>query len=93
MSTPEGLKTTLKRELDELARIRGELQVQLHLGSAEARQAWDRIERKWERVEDELNRMGEQAKGPLDELGHAARGLVEEIKQGYRRVRDELKQD
>ena len=92
MSTQEELKATLKRELEELERIRGELQVQLHLGCAEARDAWDKIERKWERVENELGRIGDQAKAPINEISSATRSLVDEIKQGYQRVRTELKQ-
>ena len=92
MSTHEDLKAALKRELQDLERIRGELRVQLHLGGAEARDAWDKIERKWERVENELGRIGEQAKAPIDEIGNATRSLINEIKQGYNRVRDELKQ-
>jgi len=81
------LKQVLEQDLAALRATRDELRVQLHLAKADAKDEWDRIEKSWERVEQELGTVGEQAKRPLADMEHAMRDLLTEIKHGYARLR------
>ena len=89
-NTEQDDKSGWKQELADLERVRDELRVQMHLAGAEARDAWDKMERKWEQIENELGLVGEHAKAPLKELGKATRGVLDELKQGYTRIRSKL---
>ncbi len=66
-------KDTLQHELDSLKQTRDELRVKLHLGSQDAKDAWDKLERKWLELEDN------------SKVGDAAKVLVSEIREGYQR--------
>lgn len=85
------LTQALKRELQELQQMRDELRVQIHLAALEARDDWNELERKWNRIEDELGRLREQAKEPLANISEAGRGLMEDVKRGYTRIKGVLK--
>ena len=85
------IKQSLEREREALLKARDELRLQLHLGSLEAKQLWDELERKWEQVSEELGKVGLHAKEPLNDIGKATRALLGEIKNGYDRVRGQLK--
>lgn len=73
----------LKRDLKKL---RGEIQLRMHLASMEAKQEWDELETKWQRF---------TSRAALDEtaesVGDALELLGEEIKRGYKRLRAALK--
>lgn len=84
------IKETLERELDQLQQTRDELRVKLHLAKADARDEWERLETKWESVEQELRRLSKQSKQPLNEMADAARNLMGELKAGYTRLRSRM---
>ena len=50
------VRERIERAAQELARLRDEIGVQLHLGGAEAKQVWQRlepeVERAWSRLEE-----------------------------------------
>lgn len=83
-------KKVLDEEVESLQKTRDELRVQLHLGAADARDAWGRLEKKWEHLEARLKRFGEVSHESADDVESAAKNLVGEIKQGYKRMRDVL---
>lgn len=83
-------KTVLDKEVNSLRKTRDELRVQAHLGAADARDAWGKLEKKWEHLEGRLKRFGEITHESADEVEAAAKILVGEIKQGYKRMRDAL---
>jgi len=78
------------RELDSLARSRDELKLQIHLAKADAKSEWERLERTFRRIEEEVQRSASASKEPLAQLGDAARALLVELKSGYERVKGEL---
>jgi CBS domain-containing membrane protein len=80
----------LADEFEALKRVRDELRVQIHLAKADARDLWDRTERKLEEVEGSLRLLSKGAEEPLQDAAEAARGLLREIREGYRRIRDAL---
>jgi len=72
-------------------RERDELRVQLHLGKAEAKDEWQKLET---RIADLRGRL-EAAKGPagevLEDVGEQAKALGDEIVAGVTRLRALLK--
>ena len=77
-------------EFETLQTIRDELKLQVHLGRAEARERWEKLEKDWEHLEGKVKVLREGSQESLDEIGRAARGLVREIRDGYHHIRDLL---
>lgn len=80
----------VNEEIEALKQVRDELRVRIHLGAAEARDAWDQLEHKWNELEAKAKQISREAERPIQEIGDAARLLAEEIREGYRRIRDAL---
>ena len=80
----------LSQELEALRRTRDELRVKIHLGAADARDLWERLESRYHELEGKARLVAREAEEPLHEVGEAARQLVREIREGYRRLRDAL---
>lgn len=78
---------TLKNEVDELKRVRDELKVQAHLGKAEAKETWNRLEAHWPTVENKIKEIEASAVDLADELVESTKSLVDEIRQGYQKMR------
>lgn len=74
----------LKASIEQL---RDEINVKAHLGKAEAKDAFEELEKKWSSLQS-------QYKSVADEAGKAAQGTrsalglaADEIKKGYERIR------
>ena len=80
----------LSEEIEALKQVRDELRVKIHLGAAEARDAWEQLEKKWNELEAKAKQVSREAEQPLQDIGEAARDLANEIRAGYRRIRDAL---
>jgi uncharacterized protein YjbJ (UPF0337 family) len=83
-------KELLEDEIEILRQGRDELRVQIHLGAADARDAWDKVEKNWEHLESHIKQIGRVTQESADEVESAAKLLVEEIKAGYEHLRDTL---
>lgn len=83
--------TRFKDEIDVLRQARDELRVQLHLGAAEAQDAWEKLEKSWQSLESHLERVGEATRESGKEIEEAGEILIEELKEGYERIRTSLK--
>jgi uncharacterized protein YicC (UPF0701 family) len=68
---------------DALVTIRDELRLKAHLAKSDIKDELNRLETKWQRVEEELKRTSGHVKQPLAELGHDTKELVHELKKGY----------
>ncbi len=66
----------------ELKQKRDELAVQINLGSKEAKDEWDALEKKWATFAAEA-RLEKSA----DDIGAAASALGDELKTAYERVK------
>jgi len=80
----------LADEFEAIQRMRDELRVQIHLAKADARDLWERTERKLEEVEGKLKLVSKGAAEPLHDVAEVARGLLREIRDGYLRIRKSL---
>jgi len=71
--------------IDDVARLRDELQLQIELGKMEARDEWHDLEEKWQAFSEKAG-LEETA----DDLGSAFSLLGEELKAGYERLKKAL---
>jgi CBS domain-containing membrane protein len=77
-------------EMEALRRTRDELRVQVHLGAAEAKELWERVEKKWHEAESRARHVAKTAEEPLQDVREAASQLLEEIRDGYKKIRSSL---
>jgi SMC interacting uncharacterized protein involved in chromosome segregation len=77
----------LDRMVAELQTQRDELRVRLHLAKAEAKEEWEKLEKKWDHLRGRLEVVGREAKDASKDVLTATRLLAREIKEGYDRVR------
>lgn len=82
--------TWIREELDDLGRVRDELKVQTHLAKADLRDAWERLEQRFQDLEQHGRRVAHAADGPMRELESDARKLARDLRDGYRRIRDAI---
>ena len=79
----DSLLERVKQERDELA-------VRLHLGKAELREEWDRLEPKWDEMKARAASLSDESDEVVEDI-KAAFGLVaQEVRKGYRRIADSL---
>jgi len=84
-------KSALDRMLEDLQRQREELNLQMHLAKAEAKDEWQALEQKWQEVKPKLDAAGgEVLKSGVDVLA-GLQLTLEELRRGYERVRDRLR--
>ena len=80
----------LKEAVNDLKRQRDGLMLRLHLGEAEVRDEWSKLETKLDELTAKLSKAGKEA-GKSAEGVVAALGLaVDEIKKGYKRIKKAL---
>ncbi len=73
--------------IEDLKQWRDELNLQMHLGKAEAEELWNETEDKWEHLRSQLDSMQSETSDTAKDVGAASMLLVEEIKQGYERLK------
>ena len=88
----DDLEDKIDQLLDELAKERDELRVQLHLLKAEARDEFEELEKKWQHFESTMGRIGESAKESAGDISAAAEQLGEELGQAYKRLKNAIQQ-
>lgn len=75
---------TMKASIEQL---RDEIKVKAHLGKAEAREALEELDKKWESLQAQYKPVADEA-GKTAQNATAALGLAaDEIKEGYQRIR------
>lgn len=86
----DDVKEQMAKALEYFKQQRDELQVQLHLAKADAKDEWARLERQWEEIRPKLEAAREEV-GKTAESVVAALGLaIDELKKGYERLRSRL---
>jgi CBS domain-containing protein len=84
---PRDWRERFEAELDELRRVRDELKLQAHLGKADARDVWERLEHRYAELEAQVKHIALRSEAPLHEIGESARKLMDELRNGYRELR------
>jgi cell division protein FtsB len=77
----------LQEELDKLRATRDELRLQIHLGTAEARDRFEKLEKSWHRVEGHVKTLHAATEKDRARIAESARALAHEIAEGYRHLK------
>jgi hypothetical protein len=84
----EGTKSSWDEMMAKLARERDELALKLHLGKAEARDEWEKLEAHWNRLKTVKGPpMKEAAAETARGVGSALEAAAAELKKGYEKIR------
>lgn len=83
----------LQHQLNELARARDELKLQVTLGRAELRDQWERLEEHWMQLQAKAKLVEDASTQTMTDLGDLTNLLASELRDGYQRIRDALKVD
>jgi len=84
------LKARLAMLKEDLQQTRDEMRVQMHLAKADARDDWDKLERKWGDFQVKLDQVEDATGDSAKEVGAALSTLGDELKAGYKRIRDAM---
>jgi hypothetical protein len=84
------VKEQITNALEHFKQQRDELQVQLHLAKAEAKDEWARLEKQWEETKPKLEAAREEVGKTAVSVGDALNQAIEELKKGYERLRTRL---
>ena len=76
---------------EELAQIRDEVILKIHLGKAEMRTHWEELETKWTLLQSRLSSVKLARDETLTDLKAAIKQLLHELTEGYARIRESLK--
>lgn len=74
----------------ELARLRDQVMLKLHLAKADLRSEWEELDKKWILLQSRLTVLEVAGKESAGDVRAAARQLLEEIKLGFERMRQAL---
>ena len=89
--TDKGVKNSnedsiLQKLLGEIEQDRDRLELQAHLLKADAKDEWDKIEKKWHHFKGHSHHVSQEARVASKDLFAATQILAEEIKAGYKRI-------
>ena len=78
----------LQRMIEHLETQRDELRVRLHLAKAEAREEFERLEKRLEHIRGRVDVVTREMGQVSKDVGEAARLVLGELESGYQRVRE-----
>ncbi|MBX3302947.1 MAG: hypothetical protein KF693_12105 [Nitrospira sp.] len=84
------VKEQMTKALEHLKQQRDELQVQLHLAKADAKDEWARLEAQWDAIKPRLEAAREEVGKTAESVGAALGMAIDELKKGYDRLRNRL---
>ena len=80
----------ITKALEHFKQQRDELQVQLHLAKADAKDEWARLESQWDDIKPKLEAAREEVGKTAESVGEALSLAIDELKKGYERFRSRL---
>jgi hypothetical protein len=80
----------LTETLDGLRGVRDEMRLQLHLANAEARKHFEKLEKRWSRLEGQMKAFREATEEDRAQIRKAVQHLARELREGYRQLRRQL---
>lgn len=86
-----GSKQKMDEILKDLARLRDEISLKVHLGKAEATEEWEKLEKKWQAAKAQSKSVKEVVGESAENIGTALELTFGELKKGYERVKKMLK--
>ena len=83
--------------LESLKQQRDELRVQMHLGSLDAKDEWEALEKKWDQWLAEAKAQSKPLREVIEDsakdVGSALDLVLDEVKSGYERIKTQLKSE
>ncbi len=73
--------------IEDVKQLRDELEVQLHLASADARDEFAELEKKWVQLRARAEVVGDAAGEAAGNVGEAVSSVADELKKGYQRIK------
>ncbi len=86
-----GSKEKIEEILKDLTRRRDEIALKLHLGKAEAKEEWEKLEKKWQAAKAQSKTLAGVVGESAQNVGSALELTLGELKKGYERVKKMLK--
>lgn len=80
-------KERFEEMVSSLKQMRDELKVQIHLGKAEAKDEWEKLEEKWEELKARGEPVAEAVEESAKDVGSALEVVGGELKAGYERIK------
>ena len=77
----------------QLAQLRDEIALKIHLGKAELQTLWEDLERKWTLLQSRLAPLRIARKEAAAEIQEGVKGLMGEIEEGYKTLRAAFHKD
>ena len=74
----------------DLARMRDEVRVRMHLAKTEAKDAFEKLEARWSRLVGKVGAVKDASTETASDLKAATGLMIEELKEGYERLWREL---
>lgn len=84
------IREGLSKAFERLERERQELRLQLHLGGMEAKEGFDQLEGRWEKLRGRMKQVGEEAEDVGEDVKSAVGLLFDELERGYKSIREKL---
>ena len=83
--------------IESLTRERDELRVKMHLGSLDAKDEWEALEKKWDHwiaeAKVQSKPLREVIEDSAKDVGSALDLVLDEVKSGYERIKSQLKSE
>ncbi|NTW49439.1 MAG: hypothetical protein HGB19_06905 [Chlorobiales bacterium] len=73
-----------------LEQQRDELKVKMHLAKADAKDEWQKVEKKWDELIVKVDNIQDEASESSKDIEVAAEKLADEIKKGYERIKNKI---
>ena len=83
-------RSRLSELISSLKQQRDELALQIHLGKAEAREEWDKVTAKLEKLNKEYEPVKDAVAETADNVFSALKLAANEVKDGFERIRKAL---
>ena len=90
MSIPEKIIEKSEELFKDLKTERGNIKVQLHLLSMDAKEEWDELEKKYEKFKIKASTVADVTVDSAGEVAEAIKLVGEELSEGYKRIRDSI---
>ena len=85
-------KENLAEVWTKLRQERDELRLKIHLGTMEAKEEWDEVEKKWQRFESKASEKKDELVETSRDIGEGVELIAKELGAAYRRIRDGLRE-
>ena len=85
-------KENLAEVWAKLRQERDELRVKIHLGTMEAKEEWEELERKWQHLESRAAEKKDEVVEMSHGVGEGVELIAKELGAAYRRIREGLRE-